>query len=78
LAATDCTLDIITNATYFLVSLGVPCITSCSGGTSYQIEISGVKNPDWIVSPVSKSIEVQTMSADLLWIKDRKLIGVFT
>jgi len=78
LSATDCTLDITTNTTYFIVSLPSPCTISCSGGTSYQIEISGVKNPDWIVSPVTKSIEIYTMSVDLLWIKDRKLNGVFT
>jgi hypothetical protein len=78
LASTDCTLDISTNATYFIVSLAAPCLTTCSGSTPYQIEISGVKNPDWIVSPITKSIEIQTMSPDLLWIKDRKLTGVFT
>lgn len=60
------------------MSLAAPCSNTCSGGTSYQIELSGVKNPDWIVSPVTRSIEILTMSSDLLWIKDRKLVGVFT
>ncbi len=64
--------------TYFIVTLNAPCSATCPGGTSYQIEISGVKNPDWIVSPLSKSIEIYTMTTDLLWIKDRKLVGVFT
>jgi hypothetical protein len=77
LTTTTCVLDVASNSSYFIVTMHPPCSTTCSSGTVYTIELSGVQNPEWINSPITKSIEIQTMSSDLLWIKDRKTVSIF-
>jgi hypothetical protein len=78
LSTTTCTLDKISNSSYFIVTMKAPCTTTCSSGTVYTIELSGVQNPEWINTGITKSIEIQTMSNDFLWIKDRKTVTIFT
>jgi hypothetical protein len=74
----DCTLDSASNSTYNIVHMPAPCTTFCSAGTVYSIELSGIRNPEWIIPSQTRSIEIQTMTSDLLWLKDRRLTGIFT
>ena len=50
LTATSCTLDTTTNLNYFIVHMPVPCPISCPPATSYTVELSGVRNPEWIMT----------------------------
>ena len=72
-----CNLDTTSIPLYFIVTMVAPCKVTCAGGTPYTVQFSGVKNPEWI-GTITKSIEIQTMTSDLLWIKDRKISGVIT
>jgi hypothetical protein len=74
----DCTLDSVSNSNYNIIHMPVPCTTFCSAGTVYSIEISGIRNPEWIITTQTRSIEIQTMTSDLLWLKDRRLTAIFT
>jgi|LauGreDrversion4_2_1035121.scaffolds.fasta_scaffold06835_4 hypothetical protein len=78
LASTDCTLDTASNSSYIIIHMPVPCTSFCSPGTLYTLEISGLRNPEWIMIPITRSIEIQVMTNDLLWIKDRILARIFT
>lgn len=78
LSAVTCTLDTTSNTTYFIVHFPAPCSIVCSAGSVYTIELTGIKNAEWITVPLTRSIEIQTMTSDLLWIKDRRLTSIFT
>ncbi|CDW80339.1 UNKNOWN [Stylonychia lemnae] len=73
-----CNLDATTNTTYFLVTLTSPCSSGCSANSIFQLALSGVRNPLWIVSPLTKSIEIYTMTSDQLYIRDRRITNIFT
>ena len=53
-----CTLDTASNTTYFIVHFPAPCTIICSAGSVYTIEMTGIKNPEWITAPLSRSIEI--------------------
>lgn len=55
-----------------------PCPIFCAAGSTYTVELSGVRNPEWIAPSITRSIEVQTMTSDLLWLKDRRITQIFT
>jgi hypothetical protein len=37
---------------------------------------AGVINPPWIKPDITSSVQIQTMTSDLLWIRDQILTGV--
>jgi hypothetical protein len=55
-----------------------PCPSGCSASSVFSVIVTGVKNPPYRMPTQTKSIEIQTMTSDLQWIKDKRTTLIFT
>ena len=76
--AQTCTLSTTAVAYSFVVTMPAPCSSGCPAVSTFSVLFEGVINPSWIENPVISSIQIKTMTSDLLYTKDKQSTGIYT